>query len=121
MKQVYGMGDGGTTTNIIPSLPNDFMDKVNQFNDVSDLPSNITVNNVNVSPNNDEANRRLNAILNNTFKVREERVEYLLEKILEKMDDKDKPSGIGDVDNTSSVNMFDDEYIPTAITRLSRG
>ena len=119
LKKVYGMGD--TNQSIIPPLSDDFMDKVNQFNSISNIPQNPTINHIQVTTNDIDADKRLNAILNNTYKVREERVEYLLERILDKLDDKNDPSGIGG-NNTSSVDdMFDNNYIPNAVERLSRG
>ena len=62
---------------------------------------------------------RLNAILRNTYDVRDEQVAALLRKILKKLEETkkdDNPRTGG-----SSPNLFNDDRIPQAVQRLSKG
>lgn len=60
---------------------------------------------------------RLRAILENKFSVSDERVAQLLEMILSKMGDRDKPTNGG----STTPKMFSTDQIPQAVQRLSKG
>jgi hypothetical protein len=120
---IYGGGDSDF------SLPNQFSTSMNDISGFAKTIStlqdndsnggNVTINRVTVASGDPNADARVNALLNNTYRVRAERVEALLEKILEKMDN--DPTGTGGSDITPSDNMFNNNNIPTAVERLSRG
>lgn len=61
---------------------------------------------------------RLQAILNHKFSVSDERVAELLEMILTKLGDRTPPSQGG---TTSTPTLFDNNKIPQAVQRLSKG
>lgn len=123
LKNVYGHGDSDF------SLPNQFSTSMNDISGFAKTMStlqgndsnggNVTINRVTVASGDADMDARVNALLNNTYRVRAERVEALLEKILEKMDN--DPTGTGGSDITPSDNMFNNNNIPTAVERLSRG
>ena len=124
LKNVYGAGDSGidfgdgfkTSMNDISG----FTKTLSQLTDpTADSSSGVTINRVTVASNDPESDKRINAILNNTFKVRAERVEYLLERIIERMDN--EPSGTGGSGTTATPEMFTNNDIPVAVERLSRG
>lgn len=66
---------------------------------------------------------KLRAILKNTYNVRAERVESLLEKILDKMSDGNDTSGFTQSNNTGTnpTELFDDDSIPSNLVRLYTG
>ena len=64
----------------------------------------------------------LHAILTNTYNVRAERVEELLESIDKKLDNMSKPKPTSSKPSTSNsfTNMFPNNEIPQAVDRISR-
>lgn len=81
------------------------------------------INKYEIRPNDDEQRENLRKILSNTYNVRAERVEELLERIIIILDNVDKSSKKPSENNKSgtSPKLFDDDRIPTQVTRLSRG
>ena len=81
----------------------------------------IVINKYSVSQNKQAQTEKLNMILNNTYNVRSERIEELLEKILDAIeDDPDKPKSGGGIDTSrsSTSNLFSDSTIPKQVQRL---
>jgi hypothetical protein len=77
------------------------------------------VNKYSIMSNSKAQDARLNAILRNTYDVRDEQVAALLRKILRKLEETkkdDNPRTGG-----SSPNLFNDDRIPQAVQRLSKG
>ena len=77
------------------------------------------VNKYSIMSNSKAQDARLNAILRNTYDVRDEQVAALLRKILKKLEETkkdDNPRTGG-----SSPNLFNDDRIPQAVQRLSKG
>jgi hypothetical protein len=98
-----------------------FAKTMQQLSDPSvNTNGNVTINRVTVASGDPVADERINAILNNTYRVRAERVEYLLEQVLIKMDNIDT-SGTGGSGTTATPEMFTNDGIPAAVERLSRG
>ena len=122
LKEVYGAGDSNL------QLPDTFTTSMNDISGFAktlsqlgstDSNGNVTINRVTVASNDPTIDKNIQAILNNTFNVREERVEQLLEEILERMNN--QPSGTGGRGTTQTPNLFNDNNIPVAVERLSRG
>ncbi len=81
----------------------------------------IVINKYSVSQNKQSQTEKLNMILNNTYNVRSERIEELLEKILDAIeDDNDKPKSGGNIgtSRSSAPNLFSDSSIPKQVQRL---
>ena len=93
------------------------------LNDQSNANANqpIVINKYNVTANRQAQTERLNMILNNTYNVRSERIEELLERILEAIEDDDnKPKSGGGKPGTTGTtpNLFDDSSIPKQVQKL---
>lgn len=123
LQDLMGSGDEYTLDDLL---------NTNRFNDTFDtslIDTSIPESNGNNQPiivnryiTHDEGknDERLKMILSNTYNVRAKRVEELLEEIIEKMDDNDKPKPTGGsgTRNTTPSNMFDENGIPKALQRL---
>lgn len=119
---IYGYGDDTTSTiisnNDIP--PIDYS-KFTQMYQTSDTPSTTYQQYVITSTDGSVDQERLHAILTNTYNVRAERVEELLEEISNKLDDmKPQPQPRSNTSTDMASNMFSDNTIPTAVDRISR-
>ena len=107
----------GTTINNASNMQIPPID-MSKFN-FEDMDTNGTyVNQYYVTPSNSGNEDMLHSILTNTYNVRAERVEELLETIVKKMDDMDKskPS----TSSTSTPNLFPNNDIPAAVNRISQ-
>lgn len=115
-QSIIGSGDTNTNnTTYIPPLNNDML-----FNNhpVDSIVPTI-INNYEIKKDDSADRERLRQILTNTYNVRAERVEELLERILEKLDGRDKPSPKPS-DSTKSPKLFNDDSIPKQVVRLSQ-
>ena len=113
---IIGSGDTNTNnTTYIPPLNNDML-----FNNhpVDSIVPTI-INNYEIKKDDSADRERLRQILTNTYNVRAERVEELLERILEKLDGRDKTSPKPS-DSTKSPKLFNDDSIPKQVVRLSQ-
>ena len=87
----------------------------------SDQKQPIVINKFDVSSNKQAQTERLGMILNNTYNVRSERIEELLERILEVIDKDNKPKsgGVGKFDTRGSTSsLFDNSSIPKHVQKL---
>ena len=103
----------------IPDLDQQTLDKINAMNK-NGGNGGVTIIKYDTSARNKVWDERLQMLLNNTYKVKSDRIEELLEAILDKMDD-DKPSHGGPSSQSSDFNMFSNNDIPQAVQRLMRG
>ena len=120
---IWGHGDisfddDGTPT-IVTDIPE--LDQ-SLFNDTSDADANnrnnFVVNRIYASTNNKVWDERLDKIMQNTYNVKSERIEALLQKILDEIHDGNNP----DTKPTpTSESLFTDETIPQSIQNLVRG
>lgn len=112
----WGSGDSNAEIpDISQSTNNAWQDLLFNTNG-ADQNSNVTINRITVASNSSEQEQRIERLLNNTYNVRAERVEQLLEQILDKMDNPDKTPT-----NPSTPSMFTNDDIPKAVHRLSQG
>lgn len=118
--------DGHTTVSTtssdedIPDLDQQTLDKINAMNK-NGGNGGVTIIKYDTSARNKVWDERLQMLLNNTYKVKSDRIEELLEAILDKLDDDDKPSRGGPSPQSSDFNMFSNNDIPQAVQRLMRG
>ena len=104
----------------IPDLDQQTLDKINAMNK-NGGNGGVTIIKYDTSARNKVWDERLQMLLNNTYKVKSDRIEELLEAILDKLDDDDKPSRGGPSSQSSDFNMFSNNDIPQAVQRLMRG
>lgn len=105
--------DATASSEGIPPLDTDIT------NTSEDSGGQTIVNKYSIMSNSKAQDARLNAILRNTYDVRDEQVAALLRKILKKLEETkkdDNPRTGG-----SSPNLFNDDRIPQAVQRLSKG
>lgn len=105
--------DASASSEGIPPLDTDLTDTM------EDSGGQTIVNKYSIMSNSKAQDARLNAILRNTFDVRDEQVAAILRKILKKLEEnkkEDNPRTGG-----SSPNLFNDDRIPQAVQRLSKG
>lgn len=105
--------DATASSEGIPPLDTDITDTS------EDSGGQTIVNKYSIMSNSKAQDARLNAILRNTYDVRDEQVAALLRKILKKLEETkkdDNPRTGG-----SSPNLFNDDRIPQAVQRLSKG
>lgn len=105
--------DATASNDGIPPLDTDITDTS------EDSGGQTIVNKYSIMSNSKAQDARLNAILRNTYDVRDEQVAALLRKILKKLEETkkdDKPRT-----GSSSPNLFNDDRIPQAVQRLSKG
>ena len=105
--------DATASNDGIPPLDTDITDTS------EDSGGQTIVNKYSIMSNSKAQDARLNAILRNTYDVRDEQVAALLRKILKKLEETkkdDNPRTGG-----SSPNLFNDDRIPQAVQRLSKG
>lgn len=105
--------DATASSEGIPPLDTDLTDTM------EDSGGQTIVNKYSIMSNSKAQDARLNAILRNTYDVRDEQVAALLRKILKKLEETkkdDNPRTGG-----SSPNLFNDDRIPQAVQRLSKG
>jgi murein DD-endopeptidase MepM/ murein hydrolase activator NlpD len=114
-RSLNGLGDD--TTFEIPPLDESLISSNSSYDDSGYTPT--IINNYEIKPDDSVKIEYLNKILTNTYSVRAERIEELLETIIEKMDD-DK-SDIDTTNTSSTPKLFNDDSIPSQVTRLSRG
>ena len=114
-RSIYGNGDESIFT--IPEID----DQSNTYYDSSLIPNQYIINKYQIKPDSSTDNR-LNKIISNTFNVRSERIEALLEKIIDKMGD-DITTTTSDDYNTPNKqvqDLFKGNAIPEQVTRLSQ-
>ena len=114
-RSIYGNGDESIFT--IPEID----DQSNTYYDSSLIPNQYIINKYQIKPDSSTDNR-LNKIISNTFNVRSERIEALLEKIIDKMGD-DITTTTSDDYNTPNKHvqdLFKGNAIPEQVTRLSQ-
>ena len=114
-RSIYGNGDESIFT--IPEIN----DQSNTYYDSSLIPNQYIINKYQIKPDN-STDTRLNKIISNTFNVRSERIEALLEKIIDKMSD-DITTTTSDDYNTPNKqvqDLFKGNAIPEQVTRLSQ-
>lgn len=105
--------DATASSEGIPPLDTDLTDTM------EDSGGQTIVNKYSIMSNSKAQDARLNAILRNTYDVRDEQVAAILRKILRKLEEnkkEDNPRTGG-----SSPNLFNDDRIPQAVQRLSKG
>ena len=105
--------DASASSDGIPPLDTDLTDTM------EDSGGQTIVNKYSIMSNSKAQDARLNAILKNTYDVRDEQVAAILRKILRKLEEnkkEDNPRTGG-----SSPNLFNDDRIPQAVQRLSKG
>ena len=121
-RNIWGHGDisfddDGTPT-IVTDIPE--LDQ-SLFNDTSDADANngnnFVINRIYASTNNKVWDERLDKIMKNTYNVRSERIETLLQKILDEIHD-DNPDT---KPTATSESLFTDETIPQSVQNLVRG
>lgn len=126
----YGSGDQSSTSIYVPPIDEskfegfDFGGSPSAIDAMNRQMQNVTQTILSTSSN-DEMERleqeRFNKILNNTYNIRSERIEKLLEEIIEKMDDASSNTGGNSrstrSSNTPMPNMFSDR-IPRQVERL---
>ena len=81
----------------------------------------IVINKYSISQNKQSQTEKLNMVLNNTYNVRSERIEELLEKILDAIEDdhdKPKPGDNPSMSRSSTPNLFSDSSIPKQVQIL---
>ena len=118
------IGYGNDTTSTIISnndIPPIDYSKFTQMYQTSDTPSTTYQQYVITSTDGSADQERLHAILTNTYNVRAERVEELLEEISNKLDDmKPQSQSTSNASTDMASNMFSDNTIPAAVDRISR-
>ena len=119
-RSIMGSGDiSSYTTMDIPPL--DMSEYVSAYNNAEGIVPTTIVQRYEIKPDDTEKREQLRQILTNTYNVRAERVEELLEKILAKLDGVDKPSGGSSNKGGTTPRLFDDDRIPSSVERLSVG
>lgn len=115
----YAGGDMSPVINAFNDVPP--IDNM-QYNQEYQNQQPIIINKYEISGDSQEKNKRLKMILENTYSVRARRVEELLEELIDKIDEKDpnKPrqSSSG---NSRQPNLFENNDIPSSVSRLSVG
>ena len=114
------LGWNNTSPNVTPGL-SDGSDTAYSTDTYYDTETGATVvNNYAVTRAEDKAtDARLKAILANTYNIRSESMEALLEAILEELKKRRDPKGGGN--NTNGSQKLFDERIPSQVTKLSIG
>ena len=114
------MGWNNSSPNVTPGL-SDGSDTAYSTDTYYDTETGATVvNNYAVTRAEDKAtDARLKAILANTYNIRSESMEALLEAILEELKKRRDPKGGGN--NTNGSQKLFDERIPSQVTKLSIG
>lgn len=114
------LGWNNTSPNVTPGL-SDGSDTAYSTDTYYDTETGATVvNNYAVTRAEDKAtDARLKAILANTYNIRSESMEALLEAILEELRKRRDPKGGGN--NTNGSQKLFDERIPSQVTKLSIG
>ena len=90
--------------------------------DTTMLPSGQIIYNYNIQPDYSSKKQEIyDRIMKNTYNVRAERVEQLLEDIIDRLDGKNnRPSGTNNSPTRSKASMFPNNEIPQQIIRLSQ-
>lgn len=130
IRKEYGSGDQSATTVYVPPIDEskfesfDFGNTPSIIDTMNSQMQNVAQTILSTSSSDEIEKReqeRLNKILNNTYNVRSERIEKLLEDIIKKMDEVSSStnnSGRNNNSSTSSMsNMFSDR-IPRQVERL---
>lgn len=120
---IFGGGDSGFDISTIDddiSLDNSAISKTLYNLSNSGNKATTVVNSYKIQPNDDYQRAQLKAILTNTYSVRAERVEELLEKILEYLSKKQEPEGKQSrtSDNSVTPELFTNNEIPSQVVRL---
>lgn len=121
-KTISGFGDYDNISNIIPPIDDSKFETYpsnDQYNDYGQQPA--IINNYNIQTNETDRKNRLRAILSNTYNVRAEKIEKLLEIIIEKMDNNSstkKPTTAG---SNQTTDLFSNDEIPSQLVRLYSG
>lgn len=115
------VAEGGKSTTEIPPL-DPAMFSTNTYTTPGEDVATV-INNYEIKSDDTEKRKQLKAILTNTYNVRAERIEELLEKILEKMEDKDGTTSKPKSNNIGGTTpkLFDDDKIPSQVMRLYTG
>lgn len=115
------VAEGGKSTTEIPPL-DPAMFSTNTYTTPGEDVATV-INNYEIKSDNTEKREQLKAILSNTYNVRAERIEELLEKILEKMEGKDGTTSKPKSNNIGGTTpkLFDDDKIPSQVMRLYTG
>lgn len=123
VKYITGSGDTGFDISPVDSefsLDNSAISKTLYNLSNSGNKATTVVNSYKIQPNDDYQRAQLKAILTNTYSVRAERVEELLEKILEYISKKQEPEGKQSrtSDNSVTPELFTNNEIPSQVVRL---
>lgn len=113
LKYFSGSGD-------IEIPPLDMSKFVDEY-DTGNNSSPIIVNRYEIQPDNSKDDQFLDKMGKMTFNVRAKRVEQLLEKLIEIVDDKNNNNTQTTDTGGGSMNLFTDHSIPEPVVRLSRG
>ena len=119
-----GLGNSSSSFEIPPLDTSDMSSFTGTYQDNNLIPT--VINTYQYQYDETEKEKQLKRVLENTYNVRSERIERLLENILQKMDEykNDKESKYSSSNNegsNQSSKLFDDDRIPSSVTRLSRG
>lgn len=114
----YAGGDISPITNAFSDIPP--IDNM-QYDQEYQAQQPIIINKYEMISNSQEKNKRLKMILENTYNVRAKRVEELLEELIDKFDvDPNKPRQSGS-SSYRQPNLFENNDIPSSVSRLSVG
>lgn len=123
IRNIFGNGDSGfdiSTVDDISSLDSSSITK-KLYNLSSEGNTSTVVNTYKIQPNDDYQREQLKAILTNTYNVRAERIEELLEKILETISKDKNSNGKGKTTSggeSVSPELFTNNEIPSQVIRL---
>ena len=123
IRNIFGNGDSGfdiSTVDDISSLDSSSITK-KLYNLSSEGNTSTVVNTYKIQPNDDYQREQLKAILTNTYNVRAERIEELLEKILETISKDKNSNGKGKTTSggeSVSPELFTNNEIPSQVMRL---
>lgn len=113
--------DGYSSTSTDEDIPGIDQSTLDKITSATQNNGGVTIIKADTSAKSKLWDDRLKQLLNNTYKVKSDRIEELLQMILDRMDSNNGNNQRPSRPSSSDFNMFTDSSIPQAVQRLVRG